>query len=451
MYLIFRRRLATRSSKADVARSFNFNEADHEDLTAGPTEASAEGEHSLLNHRWVWMGLVVFVVGVLSHNPALLAITAFMLITVTVSWLWSRSALVGVHYHRTFHHSRAFPGESLALTIALENRKPLPITWLQVEDEWPINFGPADESILTPGLGETSGFLVNVYTLRWYERIKRHYLLIARARGIYPVGPAHLISGDPFSLFERGLQATDKRDVLIVYPTLKPLTELLLLSNDPFGDRAVPQRLFEDPLRTVGVRDYVSGDGFRQIHWKATARHGDLQVRQFEPTRALSVSLFLNIASFEQHWRGTWTAMIEHLIGVAASVAEWSLAEGYAVGITANAPFSQSDQPLRVAPGRNRNQLTHILELLAGISYFVTQDYAQFILTESPRLPWGTTLALITGYTNEPMLTAIEQVRAGGRRIALIGVGPNPPPVLSGVPTYHLPVNEAEPETSPQK
>jgi uncharacterized protein (DUF58 family) len=154
----------------------------------------------------------------------------------------------------------------------------------------------------------------------------------------------------------------------------------------------------------------------------------------------------LNIASFDQHWRGTWPALIEHLIGVAASVAEWSLTQGYAVGITANAPFSQSDQPLRVAPGRSRDQLTHILELMAGISYFVTQDYAQFILAESPRLPWGTTLALITGYVNEPLRIAIEQIRGGGRRVALFVVGPEVPVIVPGVATYHLPVNEVEPE-----
>jgi len=460
---LFRRRIQLKSgkdSRIDVQRSFNFNEADHEDLSNGPTVASVEGQRSILNHRWVWMGIVIFVIGALIHNQVLLAITAFMLITVAISWLWSRSALGGVRYERKFHHQRAFPGESVTMTIIVENRKPLPVTWLQIEDEWPINFGPADESILMPGISEASGFLVNVYTLRWYERIKRHYLLIAKARGIYPVGPAHLISGDPFSLFERGAQAgksSDEqngrryaynREMLIVYPLLKPLAELQLQSNDPFGDQAVLQRLFEDPLHTIGVRDYAPGDGFRHIHWKATARGGVLQVRQYEPARALSVSLCLNIASFEQHWRGTWSVMIEHLISIAASVAEWSLTKGYAVGLTANAPLSQSDQPLRIAPGRSPDQLMNILELLAGISYFVTQDYAQFVLAESPRLPWGTTLVLITGYVNESLLAAVEQVRASGRRIAMITVGVQPPPTISGVPAYHLAVNEDEPETT---
>jgi uncharacterized protein (DUF58 family) len=428
-------------------RLTTFAEADHEDLSQGATEANAEGQASLLNHRWVWMGLIVFVVGVLTQRSALLAIAGFMLVAVAFGWAWDRFVIGGIFYQRAFHHRRAFPGETVEAQVTVENRKLLPLTWLQVEDEWPSAFGPADESILAAGVGDGLGFLVNVYSLRWYERVKRRYLLMARTRGIYEVGPAHLISGDPFSLFERGTQI-EHQDLLIVYPAVKPLDQLGLMVNDPFGDHGVPQRLFEDPMRVIGVRDYQSGDGFRRVHWKATARTGTLQVKQYEPTRALSLSLCLNIAAFEQHWTGTYPELIEHLISVAASIATWALERGYAVGVTANAPLAQADQPLRAQPSRNRDQLRHVLETMAGISYFVTQEFGKFLVAESPRLPWGTTLALVTGYINEPILNAIGQVRAGGRRVALISVGAKPPPEIYGVPTYHLPLPETNREHS---
>ena len=424
-------------------RLTTFAEADHEDLTQGATTASAEGQTSLLNHRWVWMGLVVFVVGVLTQHTALLAIAGFMLVAVAFGWAWDRFVVGGLHYQRAFHHRRAFPGETVEAQVTVENRKLLPLTWLQIEDEWPTAFGPADESILAAGVSEGLGFLVNVYSLRWYERVKRRYLLMARTRGIYSVGPAHLISGDPFSLFEHGTRV-ESEDLLIVYPEVKPLDELGLMVNDPFGDHGDPQRLFEDPLLVIGVRDYQSGDGFRRVHWKATARTGTMQVKQYEPTRALSLSLCLNIAAFEQHWTGTYPELIEHLISVAASIATWALERGYAVGVTANAPLAQADQPLRAQPSRSRDQLRHVLETMAGISYFVTQEFGGFIVAESPRLPWGTTLALITGYVNEPILNAIGQVRAGGRRVALIDVGSKAPPDIPGVATYHLPLPETQ-------
>ncbi len=423
---------------------FDFDKLDREDLVEGPTQASAEGQRSLLDHRWVWMALIVLVAGALLQNVTLLAITGFMLVAVAFCWIWNRYVTGGLTYKRQFHHRRAFPGEDIEAQITVVNEKLLPVTWVQFEDEWPTAFGPADESVLAPSSGVGMGYLVNVYALRWYERVKRRYLLTARARGIWSVGPTHLISGDPFSLFEHG-EKIAKPDILIVYPVIKPLAELGMIAKDPFGDLGSPQRLFEDPSRMIGVRDYRSGDGYRSVHWKMTARTGTLQVRQYEPTRSMSLVLCLNVASFEQHWRGIWPEMVEHLLCVAASLVSWGLETGYAVGVSANATLAQADRSILSQPSRNRDQLTHLLEMLAGISYFITQDYANFLLTESPRLPWGATLVLLTGYVNESVLASILQLRESGRRIVLILVGKTPAPELPGILTYHLPVPDEEP------
>jgi len=423
---------------------FNFDELDREDLAQGPTQANLEGQQSLLDHRWVWMGLVVFVVGVLFHNPMLLAISGFMLVAVAFGWLWNRGVTGGLIYKRQFHHRRVFPGETVEVQITVENRKLLPVTWLQIEDEWPMNFSPIDTNALAASSGDGMAYLVNVYALRWYERVKRRYVLQAHSRGVYQVGPAHLVSGDPFSLFERN-ESFERKEWLIVYPVIKTLDELGMIAKDPFGDLSTAQRLFEDPSRMAGVREYRYGDSFRSVHWKATARTGDLQVKQYEPTRSLSLVFCLNIASFEQHWRGTWPEMIEHLLSVSASLVSWSFERGYSVGVSANAPPAHADRSLLAQPSRNRNHLMHLLELLAGVSYFITQEYSRFILTESSRLPWGATLVLVTGYFNDSILAAILQLRHSGRRIVLIVVGKTPAPDLPGVLIYHLPVLDDEP------
>jgi len=427
---------------------FNFEKTDRADLADGPTPVSSEGEHSILDHRWMWMGLFIFALGVILRDGALVALTGFMLATVAFGWLWSRFAMQGISYRRTFHHRRAFEGETLEMSITIENRKWLPVTWMQVEDEWPTAFGPADESLLTASSATYLGYLVNVYSLRRFERVRRRYTLQARARGIYYAGPAHLISGDPFNLFERGAQVK-QRDVLIIYPKLEPLDSFGIDARDPFGEVRAAQRLFEDPARTVGVREYRRGDSFRAVHWKATAHTAQLQVRQYEPTRSMSMVLCLNVASFEQHWRGIWPQLVEHLIRVAASFVGWGLERGYAVGILANATLVQADRALLAQPSRDRDQLTHLLEMLAGITSFISREFSEFLLAESARLPWGATLLIITGFVNEPILGAILQLRASGRRVVLVAVGKEAPPQIAGVITHHSPLVEAEPTAPP--
>lgn len=425
---------------------FDFESAETEDLTKGPSKASVEGRVNLLDHRWVWMAIIVFIAGVLIRNTALITITGFMLVIVAFAWNWNRHALDGIRYRRRFHHRRAFPAEQVEVQLLVENPKLLPVTWLQVEDEWPSEFGTVDESILAPSSGPAIGYLVNVYSLRWYERVRRRYLLVARQRGIYPTGPAHLVSGDPFGLFEDD-GTLDKTDLLVVYPQVIPLEALGLNAQDPFGDIRAQQRLYEDPSRIMGVRDHRPNDSFRHIHWQATARMGKLQVRQYEPTRTQSLVLCLNIASFDDYVRGVWPEMVEYAISVAASIASWAVEQDYAVGLVANATLTQTDRPLRTQPSRSRDQLSNLLEAMAGITYFVTSEYARFLLQESTRMPWGATIVAITGFVNDAIVSSLLRLRQRGRKSVLIALEKTPPPAVPEILTYHLPIAEAEPET----
>jgi hypothetical protein len=58
-------------------------------------------------------------------------------------------------------------------------------------------------------------------------------------------------------------------DHVLVYPRLIPFKELGIPSFYPAGDERTESRLFPDPTRTVGVRDYRPGDPLKAIHWKA--------------------------------------------------------------------------------------------------------------------------------------------------------------------------------------
>ena len=425
---------------------FNFEEIEREALAAARSAPRDATVRSLLDHRWVGMALFLFVIGALLRNATLMALTGFMLVVVAVAWSWSRGALQHVAYIRRFEHRRVFPGEQIALQIVIENRKLLPLAWIQVQDEWPLPVGPVDENRLSAAPIPDEGLLINNYTLRWYQRVRRRLPLLARQRGVYQIGPAYAVSGDPFSLFERGrVLAPPER--LIVYPEIKSLPELGLPVKDPLGDFHTQQRLFEDPNRIMGVRDYRPEDDLRHIHWKATARVGELQTRVYEPTRSISMVLCLNVATFERYWQGVWPEMLEYLVTTTASLAYWGVSQDYAVGVVANGTLAHADQPFRVLPGRSRDQLMRILETLAGVSFFVSADYNEFLSEESPRLPWGATLVLVTAYLNEAIRASILRLRDSGRRQVLIMLGKEAPAGIPGVLTHHLPiVSEPPPE-----
>jgi uncharacterized protein (DUF58 family) len=403
--------------------------------------------NALINHRWVSLAIIAFILAVLFDNQTLIAMSAFMLVIVTVAWIWSRNSLTFINYQRRFYHTHVFPNEKTDVEIIVENKKRLPVTWLQVEDMWPRHFAPLKRELLAERVGDPNyGTLHNAYSLRWFERVRRHYEIQAITRGIYEIGPVELISGDPFSLFERSLTRDTRKDYLVIYPEIKTLPELGFPLRDPFGDRRVQRRLFEDPVRVIGVRDYQPHDSFRMVHWKASARVGNLQTKVFEPTRGTTLVIALNIATFVQHWRGVWPDMMEYAITVSASIAAWAVEQDYGIGLISNGALSRSDQSFRILPSRNPNQLTHLLEALAGLKYYVTEEFGRFTLKESPKLPIGATLVMVTPFLSESITTASVRLRDSGRRVVWVALGKKVPQDLHGVLCYHLPIGLDEPE-----
>lgn len=425
---------------------FDFENAERDERSTQVVQGHGDSLRALLDHRWLNFAAIIFIIAVVGQIHELLAMVAFMFVVVLTAWFWSRSSLGSLVYTRWFPYRRFFPDESIDVQITVENRKLLPTSWLQTEDEWPLSVGPTDESRLARSEHAADlGYLVNTYSLRSFERIKRNISITARHRGVYEIGPVSLLSGDPFSLFDRKLTRGDRREVLVVYPRVRSLPELGLPLKDPFGDIRVQRQLFEDPNRTMGIRDYVPQDSFRHVHWKATAHTGRLQTRVYEPTRSLRTVLCLNVATFEQYWRGIWPAMLEYELEITASLAKWGLEQGHSVGMIANGTLAHADQPFRVMPSQDQDQLTRLLEALAAVSYFVTSNFDRFLIEQSPRLPWGATLVIITPYVNDAIAASLLRLRDSGRRLVLISMAKQAPIHIPGILTHHLPIQEEEP------
>jgi uncharacterized protein (DUF58 family) len=246
-------------------------------------------------------------------------------------------------------------------------------------------------------------------------------------------------SGDIFGLFsQEGWQR--KLDWLIVYPKVVPIAQLGLPSKEPFGETKARQRIFEDPLRTIGVRDHQPEDGFKHIHWKATARQQKLQAKVYEPTTSFNLIIFLNVATFPKHWQGTDPILLERAISVAASIANYGVEQRYTVGVIANGSVPHSDQPIKVLPSRDPKQLSRILEALAAVTGFATSSIEDLLLEESPKLPWGATLVVVTGVVSEELVVTLLRLRDVGRRLVLVSLAQQPPGrELEGILCYHLP------------
>ncbi len=371
----------------------------------------------MFNSTWFYSTSWLLIVAILLGSPPLAAISMLILLTAGVAWVWNRFSLERVGYQRTLSETRVSPGETVTLTVRVANHKALPLAWLEALDEFPARL-PLIKGKAVKSMNPLIAILGHAMSLRWYERLTWHYELLAAARGYYSFGPLVFRSGDPFGFFER----TDRRtgvDHLIVYPRIVPLEQLGIQTRQPFGDVRSQERIFEDVSRTIGIRDWQQGDDLHRIHWKATARRQSLQVRIFEPTSTLNVAIFLNVATLPETWEGSDPALLEETIVVAASLANYGLESRCQVGLYANTSLPESDQPIRIPPGRKPGQLTDILEALAKITPFPIAPLELILSAEAGRLPWGATVVVVTAIVPEGLLSGIIRLRDAGHRVTL--------------------------------
>lgn len=182
-------------------------------------------------------------------------------------------------------------------------------------------------------------------------------------------------------------------------------------------------RVYEDPSRIAGVRDYRPGDALRRIDWNATARLGKLQSRTYEPTASQHLYVGLNTQTLEPAWAGYIPELLERSISIAASVARDAFDARYAVGLLANSSVPEADHAIRIAPGRRPEQFIRVLEALAIITPFVLTPLSAMLDREEHRLAAGTTIAVVTAIMPADLAATIVRLRRRGHQITVLGIG----------------------------
>jgi uncharacterized protein (DUF58 family) len=419
-----------------------------------------------MNKKWYYAAIAIILIGLLFRQPLLLLLGLLGLFVLLIADIWAKYCLRDVRYKRELSEKRALFGEEITLGLSIENSKLLPLPWLEIEEIIPrdLHFSGSN---LRMSVSSNSFLLESLFSLRWYERVTRRYSVRCTARGVHAFGPTTMRSGDVFG-FQSRQEEVANRQYLMVYPMVVPLARFGLPARHPFGDYNAPRRMLEDPSRVVGVRDYMYGDDLRRVHWKASARAMQLQSKLYQPTTTYTLVLFLNVAMQLDVYYGIHPELQELAICAAASVADWALNEGLAVGLYANTTMympelgmslsaglnGAKEEPasvesiiaeqlqrrrIHLPPASNEEQRRRIMETLARIQSYFGTPIEDLLQAERGRLPAGATVVVVTSTVSDPLLEALARVRQSGHSVTILFVGDSAiAPRLAGITIYHL-------------
>ncbi|MGZ3636661.1 MAG: DUF58 domain-containing protein [Ktedonobacterales bacterium] len=417
-------------------------------------------------HRLYLLGALLGIASIVLRQPLLIMAGLLVVVMACVVEIWYRYGLRGMRVWHELDATRVAFGEEAVLRLVLENRKPLPLPFCEIEDESPDSL-PVRGLTLNPSSKPERAVLRDTLALWAYQRVRRSYHVHAVARGAFRYGPMTVRTGDPFGLLPR--EMTLARPIsLLVHPLVAPIEKLGLPAHAPFGERPSPRRLLEDPLRFSGIRGYAPGDEPRRIHWKATARTGTLQSKTYESSTRHTLAIFLDVRTFSRLIGGYDPSLVELAISTAASVAVWGAEQRYAVGIFSNGALTsvehelatgtttditmaqrggasvaqgegaadeQADDRLareitrigagmylHLSPSAHADQPVRILDGLARLLPYYGQPMEHVIASEEQRLPFGTTVVYIGAETvvDVPLILALRRLRSHGQAVTLL-------------------------------
>lgn len=362
-------------------------------------------------------------------------------------YLWQRTCLARVSYRRSVSATRAEFGEELTLEVELVNDKLLPLPWVRVVDQVPrrlsvAGLGPAGPYVPPPVFDPSAPdalawlsrespetrSLLQEFAMLPFQRTMRRIAVSCDRRGRHHFGVSVVTSGDPLGVRERELVVEDPAE-LIVYPKLLSISTPPLASRTPIGDDRAARLLVRDPTRVAGMRSYRAGDPLRHIDWRATARSGDLLVRDFEPTTTRRVTLFVDLGVEGIPGGDDAASPEEFAISLAASFVAWCAELDYPVGLFA--PGTAEGQPVGHDPSATPVAIATMLELLAVVVADPARSLGDVLALECERLRRGTTAVVIAADFPAETLTAIAECRRRAPVTAVFiatGKGSPPPP-----------------------
>jgi uncharacterized protein (DUF58 family) len=307
------------------------------------------------------------------------------------SYILTRLGLADLEAGYAVNQLSGHVGDRLQITYTLRNTSRLPKPWLEIHNPTTLPGG-------LPGRAISLG-----------SRAERSWLVRAplTRRGHFRVEPLQIRTGDPFGFFEASA-SVGQGVAVVVYPRIERLPLWKLPAASIEGSHAAPERTLQTSPLATAVRPYAPGDSFNRIHWKSTARHGEIQVKEFELEQTADAWIFLDLERSVQGGRGE-ESTVEVAVRAAASIAAKALLENRAVGLTVNG-HRQAIVPV----DRGARQHLKIMQLLAAVDGDGTTPFVESLVNAAARLRRGMTAIVITPSTDRAWVRPIAALRARG-------------------------------------
>lgn len=293
------------------------------------------------------IGILVLIIAIVAGQRDVMRIGMLLIALPVLALIMIAAARLRLSSARSIVPNRVQLGSPLVGRIRLGLESRLPIGMVMLEDQVPAE------------LGQRPRFTVDRPGMNWQREIE--YPLLGRVRGRWHCGPLSVRTTDPFGLVVREQQFEATTEVLVT-PQIVPLISITASGGSGSSGESQPHRIGVVGADDVLIREYRHGDDVRRVHWRSTARRGDLMVRREEQAWDPAARIILDSRAVAHAGPGIYNSL-EWAVSAAASIGLRFIGDGYRLEVY------EADGPLEIS-------------LASGINRIVTQDLLVSRLTD---------------------------------------------------------------------
>ncbi|MFK7949113.1 MAG: DUF58 domain-containing protein [Saprospiraceae bacterium] len=275
------------------------------------------------------------------------------------------------------------------IRLVLYNDYSLPLN-LTIIDEIPDQFEERD--------------FVRKLQLAPYQEEEIAYSLVPKSRGEYIFNAVNIFMSSTFGLVERRL-VKDLEQALPVYPSIIQMKnfELKAFSRTSTLQGVKRLRRLGHSYEFEQIKNYVRGDDYRSINWKATSRQGKLMVNQYEDEKAQQVYCMIDKSRvMKMPFNGL--SLLDYAINTSLVISNVALKKYDRAGL-----LTFSDKVGTVVKAeRNASQINKILQALYREQERHLEANYELLYQASRRVVKGRSLVFL--FTNFESLFAAERV-----------------------------------------
>lgn len=200
-----------------------------------------------------------------------------------------------LHYEYRFDRLLAEPGQEITMTSAVKNFGRLPVFYVRLA-EYFIREVRVDPEKKQRGKYNRSGeYRTDAsFMLLPYRQYTASLSFTLPERGVYAPGRYYLQNGDYLGVSSY-VHSGELDTKIVVMPRCSERADVLRVLGGYLGDISVRRFLLEDPILTVGCRDYTGHEPLKSIAWVQSARAGKTLVKQYDHTVEANATVLLNL------------------------------------------------------------------------------------------------------------------------------------------------------------